>query len=120
MDEGYFLYAEDLDWQLRARREFPVAWIARECLVRHKVGRSTGTTDDAMGRVFMSRSFLKLARRHAGARLPLWLARWGLDFVVKPALRGDVRLVGAGLAGVTTQWTPGAEIVARFRPARPA
>lgn len=115
MDEGFFLYSEDLNWQLRARREFPVAWIVRECLVRHKVGRSTGSTDGLMGRVFMSRSYLKLAMRHAGVRLPIWLARWGLDFVVKPALRGRVRRAGAGLAGVTTQWTPGAEIVARFR-----
>ena len=118
MDEGFFLYAEDLDWQLRARRESPVAWIARECLVYHKVGRSTGSTDGVMGRVFMSRNALKLARRHAGARLPVWLGRWAVEFVVKPALKGQLRLVGAGLAGVTTQRTGGAELVERLRGSR--
>jgi len=114
MDEGFFLYGEDLDWQLRARREFPVAWIARESLVYHKVGQSTGSTESEMGRVFMSRNCLKLAARHAGAHLPIWLGRWAIEFLVKPALRGNVRLARAGLAGVTTQRTAGAEIVARL------
>lgn len=118
MDEGFFLYGEDLDWQLRARREHPVAWIARECLVYHKVGRSTGSTDDEMGRVFMSRNALKLARRHAGARLPVWLGRWAVEYVVLPALKGQLRLAGAGLAGVATQRTAGAEIVRRHGQAR--
>jgi GT2 family glycosyltransferase len=114
LDERFFLYAEDLEWQLRARRAAPVAWLARECLVRHKVGRSTGSTDHALGRVFMSRNYLKLARRHAGARLPLWLGTWALEFLVKPGLKGQLRLARAGLAGVTTQRTAGADIVARL------
>ena len=66
----------------------------------------------------MSRNALKLARRHAGTRLPIWLGRWAVEFVVKPALKGQLRLAGAGLAGVTTQRTGGAEIVHRLREAR--
>ncbi len=115
LDEGFFLYAEDLDWQLRARREYPVAWVARECLVRHKVGMSTGSTNDVMGRTFMSRNALKLAVRHSGAKLPIWLGAWAMRFLVKPALKGDLLLARAGWAGVTTQWMQGSEIVARHR-----
>jgi GT2 family glycosyltransferase len=114
MDEELFLYAEDLDWQLRARCERPVAWIARDCLVRHKVGRSTGSTNDVMGRVFMSRNHLKLARRHAGISMPMWLARWAVEFLVKPVLKAELKLARAGLAGVVTQRTAGADIVARY------
>jgi GT2 family glycosyltransferase len=111
MDDRFFLYGEDLDWQLRARRDRPVSWIARECLVYHKVGRSTGSTDDVMGRVFMSRNALKLARRHAGLRLPVWLGRWAIEYVLKPTVKGQLRLARAGIAGITTQGTGGAEIV---------
>lgn len=114
MDESFFLYAEELEWQLRARGKSPAAWIARECLVSHKVGRSTGSTDGQMGRVFMSRNYLKLAARHGGARLPLWLGRWAVEFLVKPALKGQLRMALAGWAGVTTQRIEGAEIVARL------
>jgi len=114
MDEDLFLYMEDLDWQLRAGRGRHVAWLVRECLVHHKVGRSSGSTNDIMGRLFMSRNFLKLTCRYAGPRLPIWLGRWAFEFLVKPALKGDLRLVRAGFAGLTTQRTCGADIVARW------
>jgi GT2 family glycosyltransferase len=114
MDDDLFLYAEDMEWQLRARQEYPVAWMSNECLVRHKVGRSTGSTNNVLGRVFMSRNFLKVALRHAGSCLPMWLGRWVIEFVVKPAAKGDLRLARAGWAGLLTQRTDGAEIVARY------
>jgi GT2 family glycosyltransferase len=114
MDEDLFLYAEDLDWQLRAGRDHPVAWIVGDCLVHHKVGRSTGSTNGRMGRLFMSRNSLKLARRYAGPRLPMWLGRWALEFLIKPTLKGELGLARAGLAGLMTQRTAGADIVARF------
>jgi GT2 family glycosyltransferase len=115
MDEDLFLYAEDLEWQLRSSRVRQVSWIVRECLVHHKVGRSTGSTDAVMGRLFMSRNFLKLAWRYAGPWLPLWLGRWAMDFLVKPVLKGKIALARAGLAGLLSQYTAGADIVARFR-----
>jgi GT2 family glycosyltransferase len=114
MDEDLFLYGEDLEWQLRAARAAPVAWIVGEPLVRHKVGRSTGSTDGAMGRLFMSRNLLKLTRRYAGRRLPFWVGRWALEFVVKPVLKGELALARAGLGGLAAQRTAGADIVARF------
>ncbi len=114
MDEDFFLYSEDLEWQLRARRKYPVAWIVRQCLVHHKVGQSTGGTNDVMGRVFMSRNFLKLALGYAGLRMPLWLARWAIEFLAKPALKGNLRLLRAGFAGLSTQRIAGGDIVRRW------
>jgi hypothetical protein len=107
--------AEDLDWQLRAGRGHSVAWLVADCLVHHKVGRSTGSTDERMGRLFMSQNPLKLARPYAGPRLPMWLGRWALEFLIKPTLKGELGLARAGLAGLMTQRTAGADIVARFR-----
>lgn len=42
MDESYFLYFEELDWALRAKGRFSLAY-APACRVYHKVGRSVGT-----------------------------------------------------------------------------
>jgi GT2 family glycosyltransferase len=115
MDEEFFLYKEELEWQIRQPTG---AWIVRRPLVRHKVGRSTGTSDGSMGRVFMSRNFIKLALRHAGVYLPVWLCRWSLEFVLGPMLKGHFRHAWAGLAGLTAQRTPGTSIVERWRGAR--
>jgi hypothetical protein len=90
-----------------------VAWMLCESLVRHKVGQSTGTTNNVMGRLFMSRNCLKLACRYAGARLPVWIGRWAVDYLVKPTLKGEFRLARAGLEGLATQQIAGSDIVAR-------
>jgi len=43
--EDYFLYFEELDWSLRGKGRFSVAW-APESLVYHKVGASVGTSSN--------------------------------------------------------------------------
>lgn len=45
LDEGYFLYFEDVDFCLRARRAGFECWYAPESRVIHLVGSSTGVTD---------------------------------------------------------------------------
>jgi GT2 family glycosyltransferase len=113
MDDDFFLYLEELEWQLRRPHS---AWIVPRALVQHKSGRSTGGTSKArLGRLFMSRNFLKLARRRAGKYLPLWLGRWAVYHVVGPALKGRFRLAWAALAGVAELRSPGASIVERWR-----
>jgi GT2 family glycosyltransferase len=42
LNEGYFLYYEELDWVTRARKRFRVAY-SSESIVYHKQGRSIGT-----------------------------------------------------------------------------
>src|SRR5260370_14640793 len=93
MNEDFFLYKEELEWQLRRPHS---AWVVPRALVRHKGGQSGGGTGAVMGRVFMSRNFLKLARRYAGGSLPLWLRWGGVSFVVRARLLGTRRLVLAG------------------------
>ncbi|WP_198290165.1 glycosyltransferase family 2 protein [Methylosinus sp. LW4] len=43
MEESYFLYFEELDWERRSHRRFKHAW-ARESFVYHKEGASLGTS----------------------------------------------------------------------------
>jgi len=112
MNEDFFLYKEELEWQLRRPHS---AWVVPRALVRHKGGRSTEGTGAVLGRLFMSRNFLKLARIYAGNYLPLWLARWVVFYVVGPALKGHLRLAWAGLAGISAQRSPGASIVERWQ-----
>jgi GT2 family glycosyltransferase len=45
LDEGYFLYYEDVDFCLRARRASWACWYVPEARVVHLMGRSTGVTD---------------------------------------------------------------------------
>lgn len=45
MEEEYFLYFEELDWALRGKPFFGLAY-APESIVYHKVGRSIGTSSD--------------------------------------------------------------------------
>lgn len=42
MNEDYFLYFEELDWALRSKGKFSLAY-ASDCWVYHKVGRSVGS-----------------------------------------------------------------------------
>jgi N-acetylglucosaminyl-diphospho-decaprenol L-rhamnosyltransferase len=45
LDEGYFLYREDVDFCLQAKRAGWSCWYVPESRVIHLVGRSTGVTD---------------------------------------------------------------------------
>lgn len=118
LDESFFLYTEELEWQLRDRKGRPQALIICSPLVCHAGGRSTGGTDSDLGRIFMSRNYIKLARRYATWAIPLWAVWWAENYVLRPALHLKFRRLLAGLRGLCLQNTDGAEIVARFWSAR--
>ena len=44
MDEGYFLYYEEMDWAVRARGKYDIACV-EESIVYHKEGASTGANN---------------------------------------------------------------------------
>ena len=113
LDEDLFLYQEDVEWQLRADPRRPQGWLVRLPLVRHKVGRSTGTTDGPFGRFFMSRNFLRVARRHG--LLSRWLLRWAYVYLALPLARGRLGLVRAALVGARHVASPGPVAVAAVR-----
>jgi GT2 family glycosyltransferase len=111
--EDFFLYREDFEWQLRVGLREPRALLLCRPLVRHKVGATTGSTRSLLGAVFMSRNFLKLCQDY---RPPLrWLATWFGEAIVRPALRGRIRVAIGGVLGLVLIKTHGSRIVEWFR-----
>lgn len=105
LDEGYFLYCEELDLCRRAQAlGYSLAW-CRECVVRHEVGGSIGREDTgtntqlAMATWHEARSTLRFTRRHHPALLPTVLAARLLAKPLFLAARGRWRLIPAALGG---------------------
>lgn len=69
MEEGYFLYYEELDWARRGAGRFTLAY-APESVVYHKVGKSAGT-ESLLSLHFLYRSRLYFMRRFYRRQLPL-------------------------------------------------
>ena len=74
MEDSYFLYFEELDWAVRARGMFPMAW-APESLVYHKVGGSIGTRSHPARKSWTSdfytlRNRIRFTRRYYPYALP--------------------------------------------------
>ncbi len=89
MDEAFFLYYEDVDWSLRARRLGPLD-CCRDSLVYHKEGRSIGSSsrpaDKERSRLSDYHSFksrLIFGRKH----YPWFLPLVALSFIAVAALR---------------------------------
>lgn len=113
LDESYFLYREDVEWQLRTNRKAPRALLFGDVLVFHKVGRSTGTSRSRLGTVFMSRNYLRLARAYAGWALPAWLGRWLMQYIFKPVLKGNYLEAGLAIRSLLMQGLCGPAIIAK-------
>ena len=104
MPERWFLYYEEIDWQL-ARGDLPLG-IAPQALVLHSAGASIGSGGvhkraSPLSVYFMARNLLPFVRRHAPAKLPFaylmayykLVRQWGLDRANLAAmLRGLHRL----------------------------
>ena len=81
MDEQYFLYNEELDWAMRARKRYRLGYAARS-IVYHKEGRSTGGRERSMlsdyygvrNRILFTKKFLKyeLITVYAGLLITLF------------------------------------------------
>jgi GT2 family glycosyltransferase len=111
-DESFFLYKEELEWQLRST---PVrASLIRRPLVQHLVGASTGSSNSRLGQIFMARNGLILAMRQRGLRRASWLTAWFLDFVCRPMLRFRWSVLRDHVQGATLVRTDPHEILARL------
>jgi GT2 family glycosyltransferase len=95
-DEKFFLYLEDVDWCLRARRAGIPTWIIPEAVVQHDVSRTTGELPSATIRYYAYRNHFRLAFRHAGwargavaGELVWTLAKISVRQLVYPAFRHD-------------------------------
>ena len=111
MDEHYFLYFEDLDWGLRAKRHGPIGY-AHRSIVQHEGGTTIGSDDSRRGHSALAayldfRNRLLFVRRHFARWLPWTVfleaveiaeyARLGAFPTMLAAMRG----LGAGLQGRT-------------------
>ena len=61
MEESYFLYFEELDWAMRARGKFDLAY-ARDSVIYHKEGASIGSHSDRRKRSVASDQYLSRSR----------------------------------------------------------
>jgi GT2 family glycosyltransferase len=71
-DEGYFMYAEDVDWCLRAREGGWGIWYVPEATIVHRIGRSSDQRPTAMV-VEFHRSMARFYREHYAREWP-----WGV------------------------------------------
>lgn len=69
--EDYFLYYEEIDWAMRAKKHFRLAY-APESIVYHLEGGSSGFS---LLRYYYYRSMIRFTWRHARRYLPLVVAR---------------------------------------------
>jgi GT2 family glycosyltransferase len=102
LGEDYFLYYEEMDWAMRGRPFFEMAYVP-EAVVFHKEGASIGT-DPSGGSPFsvfhLYRSKLIFARKHLPGtqRFHIWWA--SAVRMLKWALKGRLRLSMAALNGL--------------------
>ncbi len=107
MDDRYFLYFEDLEWGLRARRLGPIGY-AHASVVPHKGGTTIGAggTRSAMSRmaVYLEiRNRILFVRKHCPAWLPWTVLMQCVHVVTFGAVGafGNMRAAGRGLiAGI--------------------
>lgn len=96
MDEGYFLFFEELDWVARLPTGMRLGW-APDSVVRHRdgatIGRNRGSGDPMPKRLryeyFLVRSRMRYTLRHAPTSLPS-LLMVTLATVIGRLLRGQV------------------------------
>jgi hypothetical protein len=85
LDEGYFMYAEEVDWCWRIRRAGWPFYCAPAARVVHHSGGST--------RQFRAESFLNLwrSRRRLYGRFYGPIRRWAAGLIVQVGMRAEVR-----------------------------
>jgi GT2 family glycosyltransferase len=94
LDEGYFMYVEEVDWCRRARRRGWEIWHAPRATVRHRAGAATSQQPDAMF-AQLWRSRLRYYQRYHGPaynRAVHALVRLGIAASARePASEGRLR-----------------------------
>jgi GT2 family glycosyltransferase len=69
MDEGYFLYYEEIDWVIRANNRYSLEFTP-DSVVYHKEGASTGTTRSYCADFYSLQSRILFTRQHFPYALP--------------------------------------------------
>jgi GT2 family glycosyltransferase len=111
MDEGYFLYWEEIDWATRAAGRFRLGY-CDDAKVYHRVGMSIGTSDQGqsslLSQFYLTRSKFRFLRRHHPALVVVALPHL-MRAVARELLGGRVaRARNLVLAALGGQFKPGA------------
>jgi GT2 family glycosyltransferase len=84
MEEGYFLYYEELDWAERGRGKYRLGYEPKS-IVYHKVGASIGTDDGGkrsmMSEYYLSRNRIRFCARFSKVSLPFVFAELSRNVV---------------------------------------
>jgi GT2 family glycosyltransferase len=76
MDEGYFLYYEEIDWAFAGKLQFRLGYCA-DSIVHHSVGATIGTRDTGersqLSTFYLTKSRIRFLRRFSPRSLPLAL-----------------------------------------------
>lgn len=103
MDEGYFLYCEEIDWATRAKVHFKLAW-ARDSRVYHKEGASIGTSQrDRPSDValhYLTSSSLRFSRRYYPMYVPTAALRHLAIAIRYLTIRRDARAARVVLSAI--------------------
>jgi GT2 family glycosyltransferase len=100
MEESYFLYFEEMDWSVRNRGRFAIAF-ANGAIVYHKEGGSIGSSTrkgqrSALSEYYLMRSRMKFYRRNFPLLWPLQFPL-ALGLIGRRLLRGQPDKAGAML-----------------------
>ena len=101
MDEGYFLYYEEIDWATRAGAHgFRLAY-ADDAVVFHKEGGTIGSSASKSRRSLLSEYYLVRSRIRFTRKFHFWrlpsVVIFTLLQISRPALRGDFKRTLTGL-----------------------
>ncbi|MFQ3595730.1 MAG: glycosyltransferase family 2 protein [Sphingomonadaceae bacterium] len=100
MEESYFLYFEEMDWSVRNRGRFAIAF-ANGAIVYHKEGGSIGSSTrrghrSALSEYYLMRSRIKFYRRNFPLLWPLQYPL-AMGLILRRLLRGQPDKAGAML-----------------------
>jgi len=87
MEESYFLYYEELDWAMRNRNRYAMAW-APDSLVYHKIGGSIGTSSHPLRKsttcdFYTMRNRIRFTRKYCRWALPTVYVGLCCAFVIR-------------------------------------
>ena len=88
LDERYFLYLEDVDWCLRARRRGIAIWFVPEARLWHNVSQSTKQVDSRDLQYYFVRNYYILAFDHCGPIGRVWASLRLAVTLAKSTIRG--------------------------------
>lgn len=105
MRDDYFLYAEEVEWGVRARRRGMKLGCAPDAIVHHDQGSTTGSGHAAQGRARLpvyldTRNLIHVVRDLMPARLPIAIIATFLLIFLRYARRGAWRQTGYALGGL--------------------